>query len=136
MDPRLDNLHDRLEAWLGTLGAADAFRPDGVTVVDVDDVAVLITTFADGGLPWVRLTAVVATDVEPTVDLLRDLLDRNVDAVTGAWRLFSDGTLAFATTLPGPGLDLDSFAACLRYVGHAAARAPSGTPTPADTAAG
>ncbi len=124
MDAVLANLDDQVAAWCGALGAPEAHRPQGVTVLDVDDVPVLITTFHDGGVGWVRLVAVAATDVHPSVELLHELLIGDIDAVVGSWRLFDDGTLAFAATLPGSGLDLDGFSATLRRVARAATAPP------------
>lgn len=124
MLPDLANLQERLSLWCGALGVPDATRPDGVTVLDVDEVPVLITLFHDGAASWLRITAVAATDVHPSVELLHALLLADAEAIVGSWRLFDDGTLAFSATLPGSGLDHDGFAATLRRVAWAASAPP------------
>lgn len=124
MTPDLANLQERLELWCGTLGVPEAVRRDGVTVLDVDDVPVLISAFHDGACAWLRITAVAAVDVHPSVELLHTLLHADAEAIIGGWRLFDDGTLAFSATLPGSGLDHDGFAATLRRVAWAASAPP------------
>lgn len=132
MDASLTQLHERLHAWCGTLGAAESCRPEGVTVLDVDDIPVLISTFEDGQATWVRLAAVAATRLSPNLDLLHELLQANVSSVVGAWQLFDDGTLVFAATLPGSGLDQAGFAATLRRVARAACSPPLPPPCGGD----
>lgn len=112
----LVNLEARVEAYLGQLGLAAAFRPGGVCTVDAGDTAVLVTCFVQDGQTWCRIAAVVLDDTEPTLGLLLRLLQLNHDVLLGAFQLFEDRTLAFSATLHGHNLDADTFATTLRYV--------------------
>jgi hypothetical protein len=112
----LQNLEGRVEAFLGQLGLAEAFRPGGVTAVDAGDTVVLVTCFEQDDATWVRLAALVLTEVEPTVGLLHHLLQLNHDVLLGSFQLFEDRTLTFSATLHGHDLDPDAFARTLRYV--------------------
>lgn len=119
----IDNLEARVESYLGQLGLEGAFRPRGVTTLDGGGGAVLVTCFEQSEDTWCRIVAVALCGIEPTLEVLHDLLRRNRDVLLGAWQLFDDGTVAFSVTLPGATLDPDSFAKALRYASWVASSA-------------
>jgi hypothetical protein len=119
----IDNLEARVESFLGQLGLEGAFRARGVTALDGGGGAVLVTCFEQDEDTWCRIVAVALCGIEPTLDVLHDLLRRNRDVLFGAWQLFDDGTVAFSVTLPGGTLDSDGFAKALRYASWVASSA-------------
>ena len=117
MDP-LTHLQERVEAWLGTLGIES---PEGrLPVVRSEQALIVPSCFLHGDAGYVRLTALLFTDVEPSLPLLYRLLAMNNAALLGAFRLFEDRTLVYSATLPARTLDADTFAEALQHVAAAA----------------
>lgn len=113
-------LEERVGTILGRLGLSAAHRPGGVTAVRTDTSVVLITCFEQDDDPWCRVSALVLSDLEPSLELLHRVHELNDDVLLGAFRLFQDRTLAFTATLHGDHVDHDALERTLRYVAHIA----------------
>jgi hypothetical protein len=89
-------------------------------VVLSEEAVVFVSCFEADGEPWVRLSAIVLEGFTPSLAMLHRILRLNHEVRIGAFQLFEDRTLVFATTLHGHGLEVDLFASTLRYVAHVA----------------
>ncbi len=112
----LENLEARVETFLGQLGLDASYRRHGVSVVVSGEVVLYISCFEQLDRTWCRISAVVLEDVEPSLELLHELLHLNQRAIIGAFVIFEDRTLVCAATLPGSHLHADDFTDTLRYV--------------------
>ena len=117
---RLDNLEQRVNAFMGQLELGDAYRENGVSVIRSSDATLLVSCFSQDDSTWCRISAIMLLDLEPTLEVLHRILQLNNDVLMGGLRLFQDRTLVFSTTLQGDTLDGDSFAQALRYAAHVA----------------
>lgn len=118
----MSSLDDKLRSYLAELGispdrprTAPGARP-APWLIRAGSSAVSVSTFEDDAGAWVRIAALVAREVSPSLALLHRLLRLNAEVRIGAFLLFEDRTLAFAATLPGAGLSFDAFSGALRYV--------------------
>jgi hypothetical protein len=107
---------DRVADLLVDQGIAPDRTGEGPFLLAWGSTVVLVQVLEAEGRPWVRIASVVLTGFRPNLDLLVRILHLNTEVVTGAFVLFEDDTLAFATTLPGEGLEPEAFRLALAYV--------------------
>ncbi len=110
----LELLEESVAAILGELGFEGQTRAGRVTAVQVDGQVLLLTCFEDGGQAFVRVAALVLTDVQPSLELLHQLLQIGHTLLLGSLQLFEDGTIACTATFFGHTLDDVTLARALR----------------------
>ncbi|MBN1336344.1 MAG: YbjN domain-containing protein [Deltaproteobacteria bacterium] len=107
---------DRVADFLIDQGLAPERSGDGPFVIRFGSTVVMVQVFEAERRPWVRIASVVLTGFRPSLDLLVRILHLNTQVVTGAFLLFEDDTLSFATTLPGEDLAPEAFRIALLSV--------------------
>lgn len=113
---RLAMLEERVKTYLAELGVEPDNGGEGIYLLSFGTTAVICTMFADRDDAWVRVAAMVLTEVEPSLELLQRVLRLNTQVLVGSFLLFEDDTLAFSATLPGDDLSFTAFEKTLMYV--------------------
>lgn len=116
MSTQLQQLEERVSAYLGQMTLSPEHSEDGLYLFKYGSTVVMISLFEEGDDTFVRFASVMLKDFEPTLELLQKILRLNTEVLFGSFLLFEDNTLSFSATLLGNHLDYDEFEKALRYV--------------------
>jgi hypothetical protein len=116
MSPELDALAVTIDGYLLRLGVDGEPTDTGFWTVRFGSTMVVLSTFTEAGVPYVRLASIVLVGARPSLALLTRLLRMNNEALFGAFQLFDDDTVAFTHTLRASDLDFPTFESALLYV--------------------
>lgn len=114
--PRLTALEDKVLGYLAQIGLTVGRSQDDLYLFKYGSTVVMVNLFEDEENTYVRIASTLLTDFELSVELMVRLLQLNTEVRFGAFLLFDDRTLSFATTLLGDHLDFDELIVSLRYV--------------------
>lgn len=116
MKPDPDALAARIDGYLMNLGVEVDPSDEGFWTLRFGSSMVVLSTFEDEGIEYVRLASVVLVGARASLALLTRLLRMNNEVLFGAFQLFDDDTVAFTHTLRARELDAAAFEAAVLYV--------------------
>lgn len=115
-------VHERVAGYMSQLfgeeATASADSPEFVLPRGSAEVNVAVSSVQDAAV--VAVYAWVATDVQPSLDLYRHLLEQNMNAVFGAYGLDGSNAVLFRHAIPGAALDKDGLRAAIKAVADVA----------------
>lgn len=114
--PRLIALEDKVLGYLSKVGLSVARSADDLYLFKYGSTVVMVNLFEDEENTYVRIASTLLTDFDLSFELMVRLLQLNTEVRFGAFLLFDDRTISFATTLLGDHLDFDELIVSLRYV--------------------
>ena len=119
-DDVLRSLNDRVIEFLVQLDLPPDQAADGPFLIRFGSTVVMVKVFLDGTDPYIRITATVLKDFRPNLELITRILRLNTEVLFGAFLLFEDDVLVFATTLLGTDITLPQFHKAIDYTARVA----------------
>jgi hypothetical protein len=105
----LERLEDTITDMLVDLGLPPEPHGDKLYAFSFADVVLMVSLFDAADQSWVRIATPILEGIRPNLELVTRVLRLNTEVLLGSFLIFEDNTLGFSITLPGLGLQAETF---------------------------